>query len=124
MMALTCACGKCDTSEIERDAGLLELIIKTTTEETTKAVNLLWRSRIQKIDVSNRLDTEFDKLEEIIEEVSLLNGFVGSPSGFGIINDICGCQARIIDLKKELEGLLSSDVEGESEEIEGFGRYL
>lgn len=74
----------------------LEQVIKTSHDEAVKATNALWRSRIQRINAVERLRVEYEKLEEILDV----------PISKAVKDDICGVQARINDLKKELEGLL------------------
>ena len=88
-MALTCACGKCDTSEIERKGELLELCLKTSHDEAVKATNALWRSRIQK-----RIDELFIERAKIID--------IGDIDWEYKHQEILLKEARI----SELEGLL------------------
>jgi hypothetical protein len=80
-MALTCVCGKCDTSVIRDKAKVLEELFETTRREQEKASNLLWRSRIQK------------RIDELTEE--------HRKASWGTINTYV-LEERI----KELEGLL------------------
>ena len=88
-MVLTCACGKCDTSEVESKGELLELCLKTSHDEAVKSTNALWRSRIQK---------RIDELKESIEgfRIDISNGVERDVELFN--------QLKVV--KHELEGLL------------------